>query len=155
MEAENWVNRETKRRNRLSASPLAAWYCTDHAPIGKTPRATTKDTRGAGSMWTGPVCPARPGDSTHTHTNTLNTAHQSSCCHNNPPCALLIGTACLARQQQGPRRETDTQKVTQQTNGHVAGDWLRLTPYLTAAIWKYTRLWSTKINGACEFNKRK
>ena len=29
---------------------LTARYCTEHAPMGKTPRATTKDTRGAGSM---------------------------------------------------------------------------------------------------------
>lgn len=41
---------------------------------------------------------------TRTHTHTQNTAQQGSCCHNNSPCALLIGTACLARQQQGERQ---------------------------------------------------
>lgn len=40
----------------------------------------------------------------HARTHTHNTAQQGSCCHNNSPCALLIGTACLARQQQGERQ---------------------------------------------------
>lgn len=53
------------------------------------------------------------------HRQTLKAAHQSSCCHNNPPCALLLGTACLVRQQQGPRREADTHTVTQQSNTHI------------------------------------
>ncbi len=132
-----------RRRNCLSAAAEAA--C---GVILYRPRSNGKDSQSDNKghkrsrlhvNWACLPCTARRQQHTHTHTythththtdkHTLNAAHQSSCCHNNPPCALLIGTACLARQQQGPRRETDTQKVTEQTNTHIAGDWLRLTPF--------------------------
>lgn len=46
------------------------------------------------------------------HTNTQSTLHIEQLLPQQSPCAPLIGTACLARQQQDPRRETGTQKVT-------------------------------------------
>lgn len=51
----------------------------------------------------------------HKHTHTQHCT-QSSCCHNNPPCPPLIGTASLARQQQGLRRDTDTKKKIKRHN---------------------------------------
>lgn len=118
---------ETDKKEKLLFCGCC-WGCLRHDTVPtalqweKTPRVTTKDTRGAGS-W--PCRADRPGDSsTQTHAQHCT---QSSCCHNNPPCTSLIGTACLARQQQGLRR--DTQKVTQQTSTHIAGDWLWLTQF--------------------------
>lgn len=122
--------RKRRKRNCFSA-PAAVAAC---GVILYRPRSNGKDSQSDNKghkrsrlhvNWACLPCTARRQQHTHTHretqtnthTQTLNNAaHQSSCCHNNPPCALLIGTACLARQQQGPRREADTQKVTQQTN---------------------------------------
>lgn len=134
--------RRTERRKRNCFSAAAEAAC---GMILYRPRSNGKDSQSDNKghkrsrlhvNWACLPCTARRQQHTHTHkrthtearTQTIRT-HTQHCTpeqllpQQSPLCSFNR-MACLARQQQGPRRETDTQKVTQQTNTHIAEDWL-------------------------------